>query len=120
MEPIISPWIFYWINVVNNLAPISGFIGFVSLFVFVVALLTTIDDETEENVRKRASAYTKKSLILLVTSIVLFIAIPSKDTMYKMLITSYITPNNIELVGGSIDTALDKFTDKVVKIKEAK
>ena len=36
------------------------------------------------------------------------------------LITSYITPNNIELVGGSIDNALDKLTDKIIRTKEAK
>ena len=120
MEPIISPWIFYWMDVVDNIALIVKVVGTISLFAFVPACSVSIDGDTSEEIRKKASVYAKKSLVLLVSCILLFGATPSKDTMYKMLITSYITPNNIELVGGSIDTALDKFTDKVVKIKEAK
>ena len=115
MEPIISPWIFYWMDVAEGLsvlAAIASIFGTMSMIIIVA----TYDDETEESV----SHMLKLIAVGVAIALALCVFIPSKDTMYKMLVTSYITPNNIELVGGSIDTALDKLTDKVVKIKEAK
>ena len=114
MEPIISPWIFYWIDVADALKVVLVFVSFLG---FVAVLFYPIlADEFESSTSK----VLKSLLITIAVSIAFTVFIPSEDTMYKMLVTSYITPNNIELVGGSIDTALDKLTDKVVKIKEAK
>ena len=113
MEPIISPWIFYWMDVANAVKILME----VTTTIFIVAsLLSPIwADEVEHPMK-----IIKPMIAVAVVLMTLSVFVPSKDTMYKMLITSYVTPNNIELVGGSIDTALDKLTDKVVKIKEAK
>lgn len=67
----------------------------------------------------------KQSLGIAIIAIILFILplIPSQETMYKMLIASYITPNNIEqtseFVGDKLDSMVDKITDSAIKIKKA-
>ena len=120
MEPIISPWIFYWMDVANALRIISVLAAIVLPFVILFLVLVGNDYDTDEDCSAKMIWYAKRLTAALGVFITLIVFIPPKDTMYKMLVTSYVTPNNIELVGGSIDTALDKFTDKVVKIKEAK
>ncbi len=114
MEPIISPWIFYWMDIAGALKMTLVALATFGLFaMFFAAMHNDIED-------KPIIPAIKPIAIAIVVVLFVVAFIPSKDTMYKMLITSYITPNNIELVGGSIDNALDKLTDKAIRIKEAK
>ena len=114
MEPIISPWTFYWMDVATALKMTLIALATFGLFAMVfVAMNNDIEG-------KPIVPAIKPIAIAMVVALFIVAFIPSKDTMYKMLVTSYITPNNIELVGGSIDNALDKLTDKVIRIKEAK
>lgn len=51
----------------------------------------------------------------------LAIAIPSKDTMYKMLIASHTTPENIEKIIKLADSLKDEIKDDIKEIiKETK
>ena len=120
MEPIISPWIFYWMDVAVALSIVSTIATIVSAICLTFLVLAANDPCNNDDERANVTKYAKRIVMLFAVSLAFSVFIPSKDTMYKMLVTSYVTPNNIELVGGSIDTALDKLTDKVVKIKEAK
>ena len=54
---------------------------------------------------------------LLIILIVLNIFIPSRDTFYKMIVTSYVTPANIEMIGDNVDKIADKIVDKINKVK---
>lgn len=56
--------------------------------------------------------------IIILVSIVLVIAIPSQDTMYKMLAANYLTPANIESVGESVDKIADKVVEKINNIQK--
>ena len=120
MEPIISPWIFYWMDVAVALSIVSVMATIVSAICLTFLVLAANDSDNNDDERANATKYVKRTVMLFAVSLAFSVFIPSKDTMYKMLITSYITPNNIELVGGSVDTALDKLTDKIIRIKEAK
>ena len=53
--------------------------------------------------------------------IVLFIGglIPSKETCYKMIIASYITPSNIEAVKGEATDLIDYIVDKVDELTDS-
>ena len=114
MEPIISPWIFYWMDVARALKITLVILTIAGVFVmFFAAMSNDING-------KPIIPAIKPVAIAMTIALFILAFIPSKDTMYKMLVTSYITPNNIELVGGSIDNALDKLTDKAIRIKEAK
>ena len=120
MEPIISPWIFYWIDTANTLRIISVLAALVLPFVILFLVLVGNDYDTDEDCSAKMIWYAKRFTAALGVFITLIVFIPPKDTMYKMLVTSYVTPNNIELVGGSVDNMLDKLTDKIIRIKEAK
>lgn len=73
--------------------------------------------EDDEDVKRwnRACSILGKILIIL---IVLNIFIPDKDTFYKMIATSYVTPANIEIVGDNVDKIADKIVDKINKVKQ--
>ena len=76
-----------------------------------------VDDETLEILKYVRKIFFTFSAIISV-SVVLVIAIPSQDTMYKMLATNYLTPANIESVGESVDKIADKVVEKINNIQK--
>ena len=65
----------------------------------------------------------KISLAVLVSSLILNTFLPSKDAAYKILISSYVTQENITTMGNiTTDIAngiVDKLTESIIKIQEA-
>lgn len=129
-EPIISPWVFYLMNIADRVGTISFFIAsfsFVGLVIigclYALGALSDMDDDDRERCIKST-----KFLIccfLVFTPIALFI--PGRETMYKMLITSQITPNNIEYLKNEVKATgqglVDSITEasiKIIKAKESK
>lgn len=123
-EPIISPWVFY----VADVIVMTNVYVFLSTIVVVGILLCCylkrVDSMKEHNLYKGNDEDVKlwtyacsvfgKLLIIL---IVLNIFIPSRDTFYKMIATSYVTPANIETIGDNVDKIADKIVDKINKVK---
>lgn len=112
-EPIISPWIFYFIDLAGKfsfflpiLALVSGFICLTS-----ASNIKSYNDK-EENDRFAKAAKTFGVIFLM--SIVTILLIPSQDTIYKMLTASYITPANIAKVSDTAENAAIKLSDMVV------
>ena len=66
----------------------------------------------------------KISLIVLCICLVLIIFIPTKQSAYKILLTNYLTVENINKSGDAlidgIDKYLDKITDSIIKIEESR
>ena len=129
-EPIISPWIFYWIDLADSLKLI---IFFILLFSFVGFLLAggnyAFKDEryVRDGEIQRLVRATKFFAYCLLVFVIPFVAIPSQETMYKMLITSQLTPNNIEYLKNEVKATgqglVDSITDasiKIIKAKESK
>ena len=104
MEPIISPWIFYLIEVLDTLKEVGwvccimGGIGFVVFFI--IATKLNVDVET---MRKIA----RWPIISIIVGIILTIFIPSEETMIKMFVTSFITPGNVELGVEGVETIFE-------------
>jgi len=67
--------------------------------------------------------FLKISLAVLVSSLILNTFLPSKDAAYKILISSYVTQENITTMGNiTTDIAngiVDKLTESIIKIQEA-
>lgn len=61
----------------------------------------------------------KRNFILGITLLILAILIPSTDTMYKMLITSYITPENIQTGATITNSIVQQLIDKIVEAAKA-
>lgn len=60
--------------------------------------------------------------ITIIASIAMIISglIPSEDTCYKIIITSYITPNNIYAMQGEVTDLIDYIVDKASELKDKK
>ena len=123
MEPIISPSIFYWIDVISTLSAIST-----GLFIFSVAALVlalgflipiTIEDELNGDFGKLY-----KKLLITVTIITTIFGLscvftPSKETLMTMIVAKYVTPDNITAVGGTIEESVSSIATEIIRVVEA-
>ena len=76
-------------------------------------------EDREKYISEETFGRVIKGLIIVgVISMVGYIFIPTKETMYKMLAASYITQENIESVGESIDKIADKLVEKINQVKK--
>lgn len=123
-EPIISPWIFYVADVIGRVNLFIVLMTFATVILFVYCHSERVDSievhslykKDDEDVKRwnRACSILWKVLIILIA---LNIFIPDKDTFYKMIATSYVTPANIEMIGDNVDKIADKIVDKINKVK---
>ena len=103
MEPIISPWVIYLFSVLTKLN-IAAFI--VAMFsVVIIFWVWILGAETKINI--------KNVVIVLITSTVLTIIIPDRQTMLSMLTLSFITPDNIAVTENHIIELVTKIMDAV-------
>lgn len=124
-EPIISPWIFYAADVIGR---VNIVINMLSLFLFLVVVCEIYtyfeyqgsdnDEIIKANEIKANENDVCLTLKLFFVVLMLNIFIPAKDTFYKMIATSYVTPANIEMIGDNVDKIADKIVDKINKVKQ--
>lgn len=124
MEPIISPWAIY---VIELLDPLNGFliIAVVLSAITCIFMFSVYNSEEASEEMQSFQLSCRKNLWKSVTAFIIFtvlcIAVPSKDTAYKMLACYYLTTDNIKTVGNTANDAIDTILDNVVKhINEVK
>ncbi len=120
MNPIISPWSIYLINVLSGLKNI--FIAAVAAAIFggivnAIYFLIVIDDPYHDkdeilNIKKCF----KKFIVGLIISALLVVITPSKDTMYTMLALDNLTTDNIQAIGKTGKDVIDYVSDQIDKI----
>ena len=101
MEPIISPWIIYLISVLNAIYIASLVAIMIDMLVMMALGMALLGIMTDEE-RIAIKSYGKTGFKVLGVLVVLALIIPSKETLYTMLITSYVTPDNIQIAQSSI------------------
>ena len=108
MEPIISPWVIYLFSVLSKLNIVASAVAIFSVasIIFIAFTKFTFGDDMEIPFNY------KYVIIVLITSTVLTIIIPDRQTMLSMLTLSFITPDNIGL-------AEDHIIDLIIKIMDA-
>ncbi len=116
-EPIISPWIFYWIEVFDIIHGIAGFFGVMFIAILLFGLITYPDAVDKKEWRKFL-CYVCVGLAFF-GLLVLFV--PTSETSYKMLVASYITPDNIdkgvELTKDGIQFIMQTIVDTAKQLK---
>lgn len=91
MEPIISPWVIYWLGV---LPVAKGFFIMAPGIVLICSLVPHINEDTPD----RWLCWLKKSktfLSLVIMAVLCIVFVPSRDTALAMIAANHITPNNI-------------------------
>lgn len=129
MQPIISPWIFYIIDMLPKLSGITFLICLLGLAGFLVVLIQDItvsyNDGAGWKERIDPAKQKLKTRLLYTTGIISFIGfvgmvlIPSQDTAYKMLIASYITPDNINAVVDGTGALVDRGVSYIGEISKS-
>lgn len=120
MKPIISPWLIYLINLFDDLKLLL-IITLILLACITGGILLTwffciIDCYEDDNFIIKCKKYLKKSIVWLFINSLLFITIPSKDTMYTMLVLDNVTSDNIQAIGKTGKDVVDYIVNQIDKI----
>ena len=123
MEPIISPSIFYWIDVISTLSAISTGLFIFSVTALVLALGFLIPITIEDELNGDFGKLYKKLLITLTIITTIFglscVFTPSKETLMTMIVAKYVTPDNITTVGGTIEESVSSIATEIIRAVEA-
>ena len=119
MKPIISPWWIYLIDLFDNLKGLLGvalfLLGGAAVALLVIWFFSSLDYKQDEAI-VACKKYLKKSVIWLCVSGLLFTVIPSKDTMYTMIVLDNVTTDNIQAIGKTGKDVVDYITDQIDKV----
>ena len=123
MEPIISPSIFYWFEIISNLKIFLSILFGLSCVGLVFCIVSFIAMLVEEELETHTGKIIKKlcKFCTIITSIfgLLFIFTPSKETLMTMIVAKYVTPNNITAVGGTIEESVSSIATEIIRVVEA-
>lgn len=107
-EPIISPWLFYALFVVDNVKCAMLVSMFICGFVLFMLPITDLD----------VTKFVKIFGTVFIISGVLMVFTPDSKTITQMVIAKHITISNIEKAGQLTERATDKIIEKIVKVSE--
>ena len=111
MEPIISPWIFYFVHVAGGLHTLTVLTGSVGTLVGGIMLIASAGDSSV--IGEYGFKIGKRLLLVGVISLPLSIIIPDENTIYKMVAASYATPDNISAFANGTIEFIDKLTEAI-------
>ena len=107
--PIINPMYLYLIEVLHNLDVLNHLVFIVLAFFACLIIVFYMSDEAS---REKINANNPKVRFLFVAFVIsgmIAVLVPTKDAMYKMLIASYVTTDNIQIVNDAIKTNLQDY-----------
>lgn len=124
MKPIISPIWFYFVSLADKIGSlavtliIGGIIFSAILVIFLLVVEAEGDFESEEE-RRRWYGYLKKGIITIIAAGVLYCAVPSETTCYKMMAAQVVTPDNIATVGKTGEDIINYIVESVKEITDS-
>lgn len=112
---VISPWLFYVIDLLDKLREIAIIVfGIIVVTILVIGFVALLEGEYwEDEIIQKLKKALKLSIIPIVISSVMYVAIPSKDVMYKMLVSKYVTYENIDKATNTIKDGVDYIFEKL-------
>ena len=114
MKPIINPWLFYLVDLLDGLKTLC--IIAVPVLVIVIGYFTvTIDDLGRGEEKELKSARRTRKIVIIFSILILIVIpfIPSKETCYKMMVASQITDTNIQKAEDVIKDSVDYIFEKI-------
>ena len=121
MKPIINPWMFYLVDCLDGLKMVC--IIAVPVLVIVIAVLSyiiedfglDIDDLGLNKENELKSAIRTRKIVIFFSILILIVIpfIPSKETCYKMMVSSQITDTNIQKAEDTIKNSVDYIFEKI-------
>lgn len=119
--PIIDPMLFYWMNILNNLAQLPPILILVLLVYFFGVLMyqDCVDYDERAAFKKKHQKALKRLLYITIVVSLLSLFIPTKETMLNMLIADQLTPANIHLIGDNLKDAVTFIAEQTIKVGKA-
>lgn len=112
-EYIIDPKWFYFVDLLSDLeciiCIITGVLVVSIIIIFIIASTKIFDGWSDEE-RALGKALAKKATklcIIPICMIFIIVFIPSKETMYEMMIAKYITHENLSISVEAVKSAVD-------------
>lgn len=113
MEPIINPWWIYLAEKSQTLGEVFLIIGILICIAYALINLFNFMDCGEKAIPK---------YILVISIIMIFIGslFPNQKTVLTMLTVSQLTPNNIKLVGDTVEGTIDYIIENIEELTDEK
>ena len=117
---IISPWAFYWINIVDNIRILLIVVLIVLMIGGAIMFVCTMCDADlfsfkDKDVADEVKLCIKVAIATFVVA-VLVCVIPDSDTCYKMLAAKMFTQDNINSATEYVTDVIDYAVDKVKEL----
>ena len=133
MTYIINPWFFYFASLLDSfwtLASIVLFLAIIGTVGFGIWWVMEAynsdffvhddkDDDNEPPFAKFCKKMIKASVIATIISAVLMVVVPTEETVDKMMISSFITKENVEKTKEEAKEIVDYITEKAIELKKA-
>ena len=128
MTYIINPWFFYFASLLDSfwtLASIVLFLAIIGTVGFGIWWVMEayvsdffVHDDNEPPFAKFCKKMIKASVIATIISAVLMVVVPTEETVDKMMISSFITKENIEKTKEEAKEIVDYITEKAIELKK--
>ena len=132
MTYIINPWFFYFANLLGSFwtlisivlfLAIIGTVGFSVWWLMEAYNSDFFVHDDESPFAKFCKKIIKVSVIVTIISAVLMVAVPSEETVNKMMISSFITKENVEKIKEETKEGakeiVDYIAEKAIELKKA-
>lgn len=121
MEPIISPWLVYFISISTSIKAIFAIITIISLAIaFFIILYNFIEEDSMDRLydrkTKKLDSSFKKLIAFIIFSSILAAFIPTKETIIAMYIANMITPDNLNLANEVFKSNLKDYMDIIANL----
>lgn len=117
MNSIISPWVFYWIGVLDTFKGVTLIIAVITVIgVIVMGLWMGLDISFDNGVDSNiAKLWIKLAIVSFVASMICAV-LPSESTCYKMLAANMFTEKNVTAATEYVTDVIDYAVDKVKEL----
>lgn len=124
MKPIISPIWFYLVNLFSKVEILTEALialgVILTVIIAIILIAVEVDGEfVSEEERKKWYGYLKKSIITAIIAGIMYCAIPSESTCYKMMAAQVVTPDNISTVGKTSEDIINYIVESVKEITDS-
>ena len=117
MNSIISPWVFYWIGVLDTFKGVALIIAVITVIgVIVMGLWMGLDISFDNGVDSNMAKLWIKLAIVSFVAFMICAVLPSESTCYKMLAANMFTEKNVTAATEYVTDVIDYAVDKVKEL----
>lgn len=120
MDPIISPWLIWLIQTCGALKFISVTACIILSFALAIFIGLSVMEDLDDDERVKAKKCRNRLTIIIIPIAILAIAVPDSPTAKMMLVSSYVTEENISKTSETAKEAIDYIFDKIEKLSSEK